>query len=296
LNLETAQAAQKIQDFIEINLEEELTIKELALIAGYSERHTRRIFKEFTGFTLQNYIREMRLTKAARILKEKKSKIIAVAFDFLFESHEGFTKAFSKKFGISPKSYNKEPVPVKYFIPYSSLSRYLFNNGGNKTMESKTTTVFVQVVEHPKRKVIIKRGIQATEYFAYCHEVGCDIWGILESIKGALYEPAGFWLNESNIKAGTSEYVQGVEVPSDYQGAIPEGFEVIELEPSKMMVFHGQPYNDEDFEGIILNIQKAIAEFNPIVYGYKWANDSPAFQLAPIGKRGYIEAKPVKEI
>jgi AraC-like DNA-binding protein len=295
-NLDKAVSVQKIQDYIYNNLNNELDLEKLSNIVGYSKRHTVRIFKELTDKTPIEYIRQLRLTEAARILKDKKIKIIDVAFNFLFDSHEGFTKAFSKQFGISPHLYNKEPVPVKYFIPYSSLIGYRYKNGGNNYMEKKTNSIFVQVVERPKRKAIIKRGIKAEEYFAYCDEVGCDIWGILESIKDALYEPVGFWLNDSLIKEGTSKYVQGVEVSFDYKGKIPEGFDLIELDSCKMMVFHSQPFNDEDFEEAIIDTQKAIEVFNAEIYGYNWANNSPRFQLSPIGKRGYIEARPVKEI
>jgi len=55
-------------------------------------------------------------------------------------------------------------------------------------------TVFVQVVERPARKMILKRGIKATHYFEFCEEVGCDIWGILCNIKDAIYEPVGCWM------------------------------------------------------------------------------------------------------
>lgn len=42
--------------------------------------------------------------------------------------------------------------------------------------------VLIQIVEKPMRKVIIKRGIQANDYFTYCQEVGCDVWGLLTSM------------------------------------------------------------------------------------------------------------------
>ena len=38
-------------------------------------------------------------------------------------------------------------------------------------------TVFVQIIERPQRKLILKRGTKARDYFEYCEEVGCDIWG-----------------------------------------------------------------------------------------------------------------------
>ena len=37
--------------------------------------------------------------------------------------------------------------------------------------------VFIQLVDKPVREVIIKRGVNAKDYFAYCDEVGCDVWG-----------------------------------------------------------------------------------------------------------------------
>lgn len=47
----------------------------------------------------------------------------------------------------------------------------------------KLKNVFVQVIEKPERKVVIKRGVKSTEYFEYCNEVGCDVLGLLTSIK-----------------------------------------------------------------------------------------------------------------
>jgi AraC family transcriptional regulator len=163
--------------------------------------------------------------------------------------------------------------------------------------KDKTNTVFVQVVERPERKVILKRGKNATNYFEYCEEVGCDVWGMLSSIKEAMYEPIGMWMPQSMIKNGTSSYVQGVEVPVDYSGPIPEGFEVIELAPCKMMVFQGEPYDDERFMEAIEDLWEVMKKYNPETYGFQWADDdAPRFQLAPMGYRGYIEARPVKQI
>jgi AraC-like DNA-binding protein len=295
-HLEQIEAVKRIQIHIESHLKKVITLKSLSHIAGYSPAQKERLFKEATGKNLFEYIRAMRLTDAAKSLRsDPNQKIIDISLDYVFDSHEGFTRAFSKEFGISPKNYQKQPIPVAYFIPYDVLGRYLFNHRKeDKKMESKT--VFVQVIERPKRKAIIKRGIQATEYFEYCEEVGCDVWGILESIPNALYEPAGFWLPKTMIPEGTSEYVQGVEVSMEDQTVPPKGFEVIVLEPMLMMVFQGEPYQDEDFMVEIPHVQKHIDDFNPKLYGYQWHDEEPRFQLSPMGYRGYIEARPVKKI
>lgn len=91
-------------------------------------------------------------------------------------------------------------------------------------------TVFVQRVEKPARKVILKRGVKARDYFAYCEEVGCDVWGTLTSMKSLCGEPVCLWLPPEQRAPGTSEYVQGVETAEDYDGPVPEGFDVIRLQ------------------------------------------------------------------
>ena len=160
-----------------------------------------------------------------------------------------------------------------------------------------TNTVFVQVIERPERKLILKRAKKAEDYFSYCEEVDCEIWGLLCSIKEALYEPIGMWLPDAFRAPGTSYYAQGVEVPVDYNGKVPEGLDIITLPPCKMMVFQGQPYNDEDFEEAITQLWDVMKTYKPEIYGFEWADDdAPRFQMEPQGYRGYIEGRPVRPI
>lgn len=295
-NFEAARAATVMQEYIETKLREPITLRELADAAGYSPWHAARLFKEATGVSPFDYIRARRLTKAALMLRDGDDRVIDVALDFVFDSHEGFTRAFSKKFGMPPKRYSQKTPPIKLFMPYLALDTYRHFHKEEKKMSSETIkAIFVQVIERPARKVLLLRGKEAEDYYEYCEEVGCDVWSILTSVKEALYEPIGLWLPKHLIKPGTSKYVQGVEVPLDYANAIPEGFELIELPPCKIMVFQGEPYDDENFEDAISEIWKYAEKFDPTLYGYKFAPEAaPRFQLAPMGYRGYIEAYPVE--
>lgn len=291
-------AVRRMQAYIEEHISEQITLLQLAKAAGYSPWHCERLFKEYTEKTPFDYIRALRLSKAALVLRDSKSKVIDVALDFVFDSHEGFTKAFSRQFGLSPKSYSNDVPPISLFIPYlASDYRRTKLKGENKMQENKNLKpVFVQIVERPARKVLLRRGIKAPGYFEYCDEVGCEVWGVLSSVKEALYEPIGMWLPLSMRKGG-SEYVQGVELPLDYDKPVPEGYELAELPPCKMMVFQGPPFEDDDFEEAIGELWEFVKTFDPKLYGYEWAeNDAPRFQLAPMGYRGYIEAKPVRAI
>ena len=299
--IEKYNAVSRMQIYIADHLQDKISLKDLAQSAGYSPWHAERLFKELTGTTPFSYIRALRLTKAALSMRDRQpsQKIVDVALDFVFDSHEGFTRAFTRQFGLSPKRYQKNPEPLPLFMPHQVRDYYQYLHERSKTMSGNQTvkSVFVQVIERPERKAIIKRGMRATHYFEYCEEVGCDVWGILTSIKEALYEPAGFWLPEAWIKPGTSEYVQGVEVPVDYSGKIPEGFELVTLPSCKMMVFQGEAFEDEQFGDAIGEVWALIDRYDPKLYGFDWAPcEGPRFQLEPRGYRGYIEGRPVKTL
>ncbi|MDP4108589.1 MAG: helix-turn-helix domain-containing protein [Bacillota bacterium] len=288
-----------MQTYIEEHLAEPISLSGLSKAAGYSQWHSEKIFRELTGKTPFDYIRSLRLSKAALMLRDGRPKIIDVAFDFVFDSHEGFTKAFSKQFGLSPRSYAKNAPPIPLFTPYPAHNRHTFRKGAVIEMSDTKNLkpVFIQVVERPERKALIKRGVKAADYFEYCGEVGCSVWGLLSSVKEALYEPVGMWLPEKFIKPGTSSYIQGVELPLDYGKPVPDGYELAEFPPCRMMVFQGPKFADDDFEDAITDLWEFIKTFDPALYGYEWADDeAPRFQLAPMGYRGYIEARPVKAL
>lgn len=289
-------AVTRMQRYIASHLKEPITQHQLSISARYSEYYASRIFKELTGKMPFEYIRRLRLSQSAIVLRDEKSKVIDVAFDYVFDSHEGFTRAFSKEFGISPNAYKNQVKPLKLFMPSNICDFYLLmsNKLESNKMEKTSSTIFVQIVDRPARKVVLKRGKTANGYFEFCEEVGCDIWGILCSIPNALYEPVGMWMPDNLRPEGTSYYTQGVEVPINWEGNMPESFEILELPPCKMLMFQGQPYDDEKFLDAIGDLCEQTKNYNPEIYGYNWAdNIAPKIQLAPMGYRGYIEGRPV---
>ncbi len=289
-------AVRQMQSYIDAHIHEPITLYQLAQIAKYSPTHCAHLFKQYTGKAPFEYIRSMRLSKAALRLRDERSRVVDVAFDFVFDSHEGFTRAFSRAFGISPYRYRKQTPPIPLFMPFQAHGPVQELKGGFK-MPEKVQTVFVQVIERPERKLLLRRGKKASEYFSYCEEVGCDVYALLSSVKEAMYEPVGLWLPEKLIPTGTSKYVQGVELPMDYCNAVPQKYDLITLPPCKMMVFQGEPFEDDDFMEAIAVVEKVIDSYNPEPYGFEWADeDAPRFQLAPLGYRGYMEARPVRPL
>ncbi|MDO4540744.1 MAG: AraC family transcriptional regulator, partial [Syntrophomonadaceae bacterium] len=196
-----------------------------------------------------------------------------------------------REFGYNPREYATHPVPLYLFTPYGVKFKALTKEG--LTMEN-VKTVFVQMIEKPQRKVLIKRGINADDYLTYCEEVGCDVWGLLTSMRSISGEPVCLWLPDKYIAPGTSKYVQGVEMAADYDGIIPDGFDVIELPPAKYLMFQGEPFAEEDYDKAIQQVWDAIKKYDPSVIGYAWDMENPRIQLEPRGARGYIELVAIK--
>lgn len=283
-------AVQRMQDYIEENLDKEMTLTDMAKVSLFSPWYSYRLFRESLGISMAEYIRKLRLSKAALRIRDEGCRIIDVAFELGFGSVDGFTRAFHKEFGCNPSDYVRNPVPIGLFVPYGVKYRELRKD---EIDMSNTQSIFVQVVHKPERLCIIKRGISAEDYFSYCEEVSCDVWGILLSMKSLSGEPVCLWLPEKFKKPNTSTYVQGVEVEKNYMGIVPEGFDVITLPEADYLMFQGQPFCEEDYCEAIRSVQHAINTYDPSVIGYQWDNSNPRIQLEPIGTRGYIELRAI---
>ena len=289
---EQIMAVQRMQDYIEAHLEETIGLSDLAGVSLFSPWYSYRLFQKQTGFTPASYIRRLRLAKAAMRLKKENVHIIDVAFDLGFGSVDGFTRAFYREFGMCPSDYAVDPVPITLFVPYGVKFRALRKDQNDM---KKTNNIFIQVIHKPERKVICKRGVSAEDYFPYCEEVGCDVWGILLSMDSLCGEPVCLWLPQQYKKPNTSTYVQGVEVSADYCGPVPEGFDTILLPAVDYLMFQGEPFDEEDYCDAIASVQQAMNGYDPAVIGYVWDDNNPRIQLEPRGERGYIELRAIKQ-
>ena len=92
---------QRAVDFIETRLDEDLSLSEVAKVAGISQWHFQRIFKALSNETLKTYIRSRRLASSLDRLLTSKLRILDIALLAGFESQEAFARAFKKAFGVA---------------------------------------------------------------------------------------------------------------------------------------------------------------------------------------------------
>ena len=122
---------QRMQDYIEEHLEEEITMSDLAKASLFSLRHSYWLFRQYTGMTSAAYIRSLRLSKSAMRLKSGNYRVTDAALDFGFDSIDGYTRAFSREFGRNPGEYTRSPVLILLFVPYGAKFRELRKDSVN---------------------------------------------------------------------------------------------------------------------------------------------------------------------
>ena len=94
----------KVKKFVEEHLKQEFSLTELADYTGYSAFHFAREFKNALGLSVMEYVRNQRVHAAAKDIADGKN-ICDVAMDYCFDTHAGFTKAFTSIYGCTPKDY-----------------------------------------------------------------------------------------------------------------------------------------------------------------------------------------------
>ena len=100
--VQTDPRIQTVIDYIMLNPTEEYTSDKLSGMAEVAETTFRRLFKEATGKTATEFIRQVRLTTAARLLLVSNDPVNCIAHDVGFEDANHFTRVFRQAFGMTP--------------------------------------------------------------------------------------------------------------------------------------------------------------------------------------------------
>lgn len=98
---------QKTLDYIEEHIKEEISLEQLSALCFYSAHHYHRVFQSVIGIPVADYIKKRKLSVAAGEIIGTDKKIIDIALDYGFNSHETFSRAFKRIFDITPNDYRK---------------------------------------------------------------------------------------------------------------------------------------------------------------------------------------------
>lgn len=100
-------AVYQVKTYLQEHCSESADIEKLSADVGLSPNYLRSLFKDATGKTILEYNTEMRLQRAAELLKDKKNKVREVSLAVGYENVSYFGVVFQKRFGVTPNEYRK---------------------------------------------------------------------------------------------------------------------------------------------------------------------------------------------
>jgi len=137
-----------------------LTVAMLAEHAGMSDKHFQRCFLAVLGESPKSYVRRLRLQIAAYLLKWSDASIVHLADGAGFETHAGFTKAFSKLYGMSPLQFRK----ATDLTPFLEFPRE--HPEAHHLQAAQSTQLAVRIQEVPDQRLAVMRSIGPTSKMA----------------------------------------------------------------------------------------------------------------------------------
>ena len=284
------------QEYIKAHHSEDaFSIESVCNAVGYSRRQLDRLFQKHLKTTLCEYINAVVLSASAKTLLSSNHTVIDVALDSHYQTHEGYSRSFAKRFSVTPQEYRKSQIAIPLFTQHPVNHYYILKEG--QAMEN-TAICTVTPVHRPQRKLIYLTSKGATDYLSYCEEVGCEWEGLLNSIQEKFDTAALIELPKSLQAHDISKIAAGVEVPVSYEKPLPKDFHVATLPECVMLYFQSEPYtNPDDFGKYIGQVLKAIEKYDLARYGYQSANDiAPMLNFGAEPDAGARVAIPVQHL
>ncbi len=169
----------RVIDFIESHLEENLPLIRLAEVAHFSPYHFHRIFRAMTGEPLNRFIQRLRIEKAARQLADNpKKSVTVVALDCGFSGSAPFARTFKEFFGVSASEWRRQ-------IRYKSKIGIIHSNSGQSESklqkDSGASSVYIKGVtfnlnRRPDMKSKTNLNVKLTDFpetpVAYVRHIG----------------------------------------------------------------------------------------------------------------------------
>jgi len=210
-----------ILEYIEANLDSNITIDSLAGRVNLSRFHFHRVFKALTGENPISYVENRRLTRACYELSNTEKRIIDIAFDYGFQSHESFIRAFKKKYSMTPSQFRKKRLNISNngIVKIGALDLKLSNG-----------------IARPNPAIVAKPAFRAAGIIysgrdtAAVSRLWQQFWKLVDTklidIKGR--QLLGVCMHDIDMRNNeVFDYYAGFELDSSIE--VPSGFEIIEI-------------------------------------------------------------------
>jgi len=213
------ESIQKVLDYIEDNLAQSYSPEELSRVAALSPFYFQRLFTRLVKRPVNEYVKMRRLAWACETLDDKGRRILDIALECGFHSHEHFTKTFKSAFGITPEEYRNNPVRLNQIMKPDLLLGYtMIDENVPLITDSIVLEISRKTIVIPERYIGFSALVSISQQTPLGDTTGIDVPGLLwdkfhkqkEGIKGLVpngieFAASSFGENED----GTFTYFVG---------------------------------------------------------------------------------------
>jgi len=221
------ESIQKAVDYIENNISDEIYLEKLAEEANLSYFYFHRLFARLVKRSVQEYIKLRRLAHTVESVKDKNKKILDIAVEFGFNSHETFTRAFKDAYGFTPTEYRDEPVLLNSFNKPDLLLGYVMVDEGVPLItESVILEMNRRTLSEPIQFIGVQEFVRLDWHTPDGKVTGVDepgaVWGKFHEIENTILGiPCGRNLGvsfEGDAPKGYFTYFSGKESEGECEG------------------------------------------------------------------------------
>lgn len=225
------EAIQKTLDYIEEHIGEDIKIEVLAETASLSLFYYQRLFSRLVKKPVREYIKLRRMAIVLEVLQNKNNRILDIALEYGFGSHETFTRAFKEAYGMTPEQYREKPVSLNRFDKPDLLLGYtLIDEGVPLISDGLVLEMNHRTLNEPIDFMGVIGYVSIAGQLPVGESTGVDM-------------PGEIWRRFHKEKDRIARIPDGCEVGVAYMGDAPEGcftyFAGAEIEPG---------VTDEDFQ------------------------------------------------
>ena len=98
----------RVLEYIDDNLADDLSLSELAAVAGMSPHYFAELFRTSTGHPPHRYVLLQRIERAKQVLSDARCSVLEVGFDIGFQNSSHFARVFRKFVGMSPSQFRNQ--------------------------------------------------------------------------------------------------------------------------------------------------------------------------------------------